>query len=486
MAAGLGGDRLREHSTFVNLLRVLDGRPTPMSDIVRRLRHSLPAANDDEVLGVLNGLCALISVARRREATGGGAALRPFLQVGLHLWVRELRRMVCSLCEDVTEGSVEESPDQRAGGANGADPPAVSGPETPASNGTPPAAANGTAAGSPTSARRTIAAPAAHAVDGAAIPRRLRFSDDLKPDEASIHLPLIQCRECRVTGWGAVKRPAEQRLEGDLRVFYNRFFLRDVDVAYLFPAAAAPGVRGLEVTVCGACGMVQAADVASCTGCHSERLVRVFRPVAVEPRGRGDSRSMRLSRDCPYCGAREALIIVGARAASLLSVALGQAQGSRYNDDRKVIAFSDNVQDAAHRAGFFAARTAGVGVRAAIAQVVERHDGIALADLPERVETWWRDTRVNPGNARAACRPAHGCRRRSQSGCAGTRWPSSATGLPSVARWNGRVPPRWASTARPWSGRAATPILASGRSSGRCASCPRWRCGRWCWVSCGG
>ena len=391
------GDRLREHSTFVNLLRVLDGRPTPMSDIVRRLRHSLPAANDGEVLGVLNGLCALISAARRREGTGGGAALRPFLQVGLHLWVRELRRMVCSLYEDATEGSVEESPDRRAGGANGADPPTVSGLETPASNGMPPAAVNGTAAGPPTSARRTIAAPTANAVEGAAIPRRLRFSDDLKPDEPSIHLPLIQCRECRVTGWGAVKRPAEQRLEGDLRVFYNRFFLRDVDVAYLFPAAAPPGVRGLEVTVCGACGMVQAADVASCTGCHSERLVRVFRPVSVEPRGRGDSRSMRLSRDCPYCGAREALIIVGARAASLLSVALGQAQGSRYNDDRKVIAFSDNVQDAAHRAGFFAARTAGVGVRAAIAQVVERHDGIALADLPERVETWWRDTRVNPG-----------------------------------------------------------------------------------------
>ena len=350
------GDRLREHSTFVNLLRVLDGRPTPMSDIVGRLRHSLPVANDREALGVLNGLCALISVARRREGTGGGAGFRPFLQVGLHLWVRELRRIVCSLYKEATEGSVEESPDQRAGGTNaGADPPAGSGHETPASNGTPPATMNGAAAGPHTSARRTIAT-AAHAVDGAAIPRRLRFFDDLRPDESSVHLPLIQCRECHVTGWGAVKRPAEQRLEGDLRVFYNRFFLRDVDVAYLFPAPAPPGVRGLDVTVCGACGMVEAADAATCAGCHSDRLVRVFRPVSVESRSRGESRSMRLSRDCPYCGAREALIIVGARAASLLSVSLGQVQGSRYNDDRKAIAFSDNVQDAAHRAGFFAAR----------------------------------------------------------------------------------------------------------------------------------
>ena len=166
-------------------------------------------------------------------------------------------------------------------------------------------------------------------------------------------------------------------------------------MAYLFPAATPPNVRGFDLTVCGACGMVQASDAAACTGCRSERLVRVFRPLSVE-KSRSGSGPARLSRDCPYCGAREALIIVGARAASLLSVTLGQAQGSRYNDDRKVIAFSDNVQDAAHRAGFFAARTAGVALRAAVVQVVARHDGIALADLPARVEAWWRDPAVNP------------------------------------------------------------------------------------------
>ncbi len=368
-------DRLREHSAFVNLLRVLDGRPTQMSAIVARLRHSLPVTSDKEALGVLNGLCALISVARQREQKAGDAdKLRPFLQVGSHLWVRELRRMVCSLHEEPTAGSAEESADRRAGGTDDvADRAAGQGHETNPASRTPPTPTN-----------------------GATIPRRLRFVDDLKPDEPSIHLPLIQCRECHVTGWGAVKRAAELRLERDVRVFYNRFFLRDVDVVYLFPADAPRGVRGFDVGVCGACGMVLAADAAACNGCQSDRLVRVFRPDSVEPRGRGRSQSKRLSRDCPYCGAREGLIIVGARAASLLSVALGQAQGSRYNDDRKVIAFSDNVQDAAHRAGFFAARTAGVGVRAAVAQVVERHDGIALAELPAQVETWWRDTAVNP------------------------------------------------------------------------------------------
>ena len=336
--------RLREHLTFVNLLRVLEGRPKPLSEIVERLRASLPVASDVEAAGVLNGLCALISVARRLEgdtpgtdaATGSDAGgtddarkLRPFLQVGLHLWVRELRRMVCRLGEP-----------------------------------------------------------------GADEPSRLRFSDDLKADEPSVHLPLIQCRECRVTGWGAVRRPAEQRVDQDLRVFYNRFFSRDIDVKYFFPASPPTGVRGIDASLCDACGFVHAGHTTSaCAGCGSDRLVPVFCPESVVTRRNRNE----LGRDCPYCGAREALIILGSRASSLLSVALGQTFASRHNDDPKVIAFSDNVQDAAHRAGFFSARTWQNSVRAAVTQVVARHDLITLAELPERVVSWWGDPGVNPG-----------------------------------------------------------------------------------------
>ena len=255
---------------------------------------------------------------------------RPFLQVGLHLWVRELRRMVCRLGEP--------GPDE---------------------------------------------------------PCRLRFSDDLKADEPSVHLPLIQCRECRVTGWGAVRRPAEQRVDQDLRVFYNRFFSRDIDVKYFFPAEEPPrGMRGIDALLCDACGFVHAGrETSACAGCGSRRLVPVFCPESVVTRRKRNE----LSRDCPYCGAREALIILGARASSLLSVALGQTFASRHNDDPKAIAFSDNVQDAAHRAGFFSARTWQNSMRAAITQIVTRDDPVNLAELPERVVSWWGDPGVNPG-----------------------------------------------------------------------------------------
>ena len=239
--------------------------------------------------------------------------------------------------------------------------------------------------------------------------------------------------ECRVTGWGTVQRPGEQRIEQDLSRFYNQFFSRDLNVRFFFPAPAPPSARGLDTRICGACGLVQAQpsqsghDEPACRGCGKEQLVETFCPDAVV-RGK-------LSRDCPYCRAKEALIILGARASSLLSVALGQTFASKHNDDhgahaprmekkgdrrlvnpgtsaashtegeavpqgagaQKLIAFSDNVQDAAHRAGFFAARTWQNSLRAAIAQVIAKHDGISLAELPDKVVSWWRNPAINPG-----------------------------------------------------------------------------------------
>ena len=334
------GRRLREHAAFVNLLRVVgDAEPTALPTVLERLQRSLPVANEREAANVLNALCALICVAREQsdDAQEKGLPPRPLLNVKLHLWLRELRRMVCSVYDETTEDDEADGPQHR-----------------------------------------------------------LRYSDDLKGDEEVLHLPLVQCRECHATGWGCVKQPAKDHVERDLRVFYNRFFRRDVDVNVLFPLAEGEEVpartRAVEAQLCGRCGYLAERDARECPGCGQDRLVRVFRPALMVTRRRGGRQVREISRDCPYCGASEALIIFGARASSLLSTALAQLFASRHNDDRKVIAFSDNVQDAAHRGSFFSARTWRNSVRAAIAQVVAAHDGISLAELPDRVAGWWRDS----------------------------------------------------------------------------------------------
>ena len=351
------GDRLREHASFVNLLRALHAaHPTPVADVLVRLQRSLQVSSVGDAMNVLNALCALISTARGMGGSAedgaekaDGASLPPFLTVKLHLWVRELRRMVCSVWDE------PDTPlDADAGEADTQPPPA------------------------------------------GLSRHRLRYSDDVKPEGGFVHLPLVQCRECHVTAWAAVKRPGETKVGQDLRVFYNRFFLRDPEVQFLFPLAEgeAPPRGGEETSICGACGALGEAPNGVCRACGSSAVVAVFAPHSVVAKGTG--KRPELSRDCPHCQAREALIILGARASSLLSTGLAQLFASHHNDDRKVIAFSDNVQDAAHRGSFFAARTWRNSVRMAIAQVVEEHDGISLAELPDKVVDWWSDTAGNP------------------------------------------------------------------------------------------
>jgi DEAD/DEAH box helicase domain-containing protein len=74
---------------------------------------------------------------------------------------------------------------------------------------------------------------------------------------------------------------------------------------------------------------------------------------------------------CPACGSSHRQILLGARNTTLGSVAIEQSWASPFNDDKKLIAFSDSVQDAAHRSGFFSARTYANTVRTGLAQVID-------------------------------------------------------------------------------------------------------------------
>ena len=87
---------------------------------------------------------------------------------------------------------------------------------------------------------------------------------------------------------------------------------------------------------------------------------------------------------CPYCNSTAGLTIVGSRSASLSSVALSQIFGSPYNDDKKAMAFSDSVQDASHRAGFFSARTYPIAVRTALQEIIDQQkEPISLKALSD-------------------------------------------------------------------------------------------------------
>ena len=89
---------------------------------------------------------------------------------------------------------------------------------------------------------------------------------------------------------------------------------------------------------------------------------------------------------CPDCGSERALGMMGSRAPSLLSVSISHIFLSEYNDDKKLLAFTDSVQDASHRAGFFGARTYRFNLRTAIQGLLEASDEeIPLLEMGERM-----------------------------------------------------------------------------------------------------
>ena len=200
----------------------------------------------------------------------------------------------------------------------------------------------------------------------------LRAASELKASRDGIYLPLIQCTECLTTGWLARLPSGSQRLRDQLDEIYNAWFRGQTEIARMYPAGrfAQPQVEGVPQHVCASCGHVQL-KAGECAACGAKELVSVFFVTGNHVSHRGEKTTIWHDNTCPACGAQDRQILLGARSSTLGSQIVEHIWASPFNDDKKLIAFSDSVQDAAHRAGFFGARTYLNNVRTAIAKAVD-------------------------------------------------------------------------------------------------------------------
>ncbi|WP_257263618.1 DEAD/DEAH box helicase [Endozoicomonas sp. ONNA2] len=102
-------------------------------------------------------------------------------------------------------------------------------------------------------------------------------------------------------------------------------------------------------------------------------------------------------RLCPHCQAEDALMFIGSRAATIASVAIDEVFGSVLNSDAKLLAFTDSVQDASHRAGFFSSRTYHFTLRTALQHIIDEagDTGLPLEQVGEHLLAYW--SRPEPG-----------------------------------------------------------------------------------------
>jgi len=220
---------------------------------------------------------------------------------------------------------------------------------------------------------------------------RLRYAADLRPDESVLSLPVLHCRDCGHIGYLSVMPQGDNVLCNDLQKIYSAFFANSPTIQFIYVDDDTCEQPELPRYLCGHCLTLHDGKVEKCQTCgKDDALLKV---IVQNPRQTNNNGKVHVYRNCPYCGGADSLTVLGARSASLTSVVISQLFASQFNDDPKLLAFSDSVQDASHRAGFFGARTYRFNLRAAIQQVLEQNpQNLSLeAAVPVFIDYWKKE-----------------------------------------------------------------------------------------------
>ena len=325
------GDRLRRHDFLRQILKLMTGTPKSWAEVDAGLLKREPEwerFSPHQRGLLLASMLGLVSHARSPAPTDDDPAhTDPFLAVQCQLWVRELRHLVQKV------------------------------------------------------------APLGE------VPRFTWANDGeiSEPETGGHWLPIAHCRECGSSGLAAFQRESESVLQTDLQTIGRNWLNRSRACRYVAFGHTGDSDRFPE-HLCPRCLRVQWGEAAeACADCRptggSGTAVTV--PVRISSES-SEGKVRHFLASCPDCGSENALSMLGSRAPSLLSVAISHLFQSDYNDDKKLLAFTDSVQDASHRAGFFGARTYRFNLRTAFQSVIEAdEDDIPLSRLSDRLWEHW-------------------------------------------------------------------------------------------------
>ena len=214
------------------------------------------------------------------------------------------------------------------------------------------------------------------------------IAHDLNSQQAKQYLPVVNCRDCGLTGWVSILNERQNATLPHLESFYNLYFKADQKIVLLFPMSHTERRQGMiPAWLCPDCLQVKLGEEGGeeCAHCGAE-MISILIPSPIKTSGTKNHKQY----VCPCCGSRRGLSLMGVRSATEISASISQMFASRFNDDKKTLAFSDNVQDAAHRAGFFNARTWRFGLRTAMQKYcMALGAGKNLADFQEGFVQYW-------------------------------------------------------------------------------------------------
>ncbi len=300
------GSKLKAHALFQELMRYTEKAATYRnSEAIEDLGRQFPVLSEEGGAAVLDALAALVSHAR---ISSGGKA-RPFLNVQVQLWSKELRRLVASVgSEDID----------------------------------------------------------------------FDIAINLSTANQRKFLPVINCRDCGQTAWVGITTQDKHVKAGNLAAFYNTFFGSGDNLVAIYPRqnGADSPEESVECWYCPECGLFElegserAGGEHPCPECDSD-MVAVSIAELKRITKAGTSLAHAKQYRCPCCASDQGLAITGLRGTTESEVALTQLFASDFDEDVRTLVFSDSVQDASHRAGFFNGRTWKFGLRSAMLEYLQ-------------------------------------------------------------------------------------------------------------------
>jgi DEAD/DEAH box helicase domain-containing protein len=204
-------------------------------------------------------------------------------------------------------------------------------------------------------------------------------------------MPSYFCRECGSSGWLGVKDDNKNHFLPDSKQVYEYFFSNHKNT-YLINTAAHKHIPEYEPnnTIDEYLNKIDL-SLSSTEGEKSFKIHAV--------RKLKDTKSRHI---CPECNTENSLGVIGTRVATLSSITVSQVLASdldpRTEKYRKILAFTNSVQDAAHQAGFVEARNYRFTFRSSLQKVINQiNEPVSLGQLQDEFINYWKQNSDESG-----------------------------------------------------------------------------------------
>ncbi len=222
---------------------------------------------------------------------------------------------------------------------------------------------------------------------------RFTWRNSIEPNDDTVALPMWYCRDCGASGWITSRKMTDRKFCSVISEVNKAFMDHSGDLLLMNTESDRHTPIDDYLTECSfnATYFIHTKDLTEAAETDKNAMeVRVCMKKTSK-----DGSKPRIVMACPECDAKP-IAFVGGKTATLSSVALSQVFASDFEvkegKDRKMLCFTNSVQDAAHQAGFYEARTFRFLFRQSIQQYLKQQQHpISLAELEDGFKKYWKE-----------------------------------------------------------------------------------------------